>query len=586
MTEKFTIFCDFQAANQSQQSGLASSSNQTNPVHANLKQINGISGILADSSHPTGGHEGGLTLKQQPLNITTSTSQSSNQQQILSGKIYTQLQASSNNIVTTNNYNPNFPNQHPKQVQNHQHPSKREPLGLRQTSEQQQAATRLAAVAPNAVEDPSSQSSQGSSIQSHHQNITRRQVDHNQSTSEEDQENDISMASLGSDFVPTFGQADMNMYNDHSFELDDGASSLVTSNSDAHYLSGPMDSELTDADLLIEDTEMLDDEEDARRQVEYDEELKKELTESFRRHDDSQLFKSAVYINEIYDYMRRLEKTPELRPLPNYIDFQEDIDSQKRSILINWLVEVADEYELQTETLFICINIIDRFLSEMSITTSNLQLLGVAAMFSASKYEEIYPPNLYQFVEITDDCYTGEQIRHMEQVILKALHFRISMPTTNFFLRQIFAYNKFPKKVYDLAEYLCYLTLTIDQPFLEYLPSEIAIASVILAAHELGVVEKISPQLSESYEKSNSDQLARRKLPEGVELRDIDRRNYTINGRLPFCIESLRTMQERVFNKSFELPNEPTIINRFKTEAFNYVALIDPPQFDELFAEI
>lgn len=391
---------------------------------------------------------------------------------------------------------------------------KREPLGLRQP---QQVLTTL-------------QSSQ---------QATTSASSHDQD--EEDQENDISMASLGSDYVPS-------IYNDQSsLELDD-------------------EEEDEEANATFDDTD-----------EEMDEDLERELNEAFKQQDEAQLFKSAVYIDDIDRYLKELERVPDLRPLPNYMDFQNDIDSDKRAILVNWLIEVSDEYDLQTETLFITTGIIDRFLSEMALPTSNFQLLGVAAMFIASKYEEIYPPNLSQFVEVTDYTYTGQQICQMEQEILKTLNFRISVPTTIYFLRQIFAFNKFPKKVFHLAEYLCHLSLGSDDPILEYLPSEIALAAVILAAHQLDAAANITKELQLNYEQSNFDQLQRRELPKGSKLSNVNRKQYIINKELPFCIESLRTLQETHYkNKS------SFVYQKFSSESHNSVALLTPLKLDDL----
>lgn len=50
---------------------------------------------------------------------------------------------------------------------------------------------------------------------------------------------------------------------------------------------------------------------------------------------------------------------------------------------------------------------------------SNLQLVGVAALFISSKYEELYPPDISDFVYITDDTYTKQQVIEMEKHILK-----------------------------------------------------------------------------------------------------------------------------------------------------------------------
>ena len=63
-----------------------------------------------------------------------------------------------------------------------------------------------------------------------------------------------------------------------------------------------------------------------------------------------------------------------------------------RSILIDWLVEVAEEYRLVPETLYLAVNYIDRFLAHVPVNRSKLQLVGVTCMLIASKYEEIHPP--------------------------------------------------------------------------------------------------------------------------------------------------------------------------------------------------
>lgn len=89
---------------------------------------------------------------------------------------------------------------------------------------------------------------------------------------------------------------------------------------------------------------------------------------------------------------------------------QPDIDHKMRAILVDWLVEVAEEYKLLPQTLYLTINYIDRFLSVMSVLRGKLQLVGTACMLIASKFEEIYPPEVSEFVYITDDTYPAKQV--------------------------------------------------------------------------------------------------------------------------------------------------------------------------------
>ena len=98
-----------------------------------------------------------------------------------------------------------------------------------------------------------------------------------------------------------------------------------------------------------------------------------------------------------------------LRPKHTYMRKQRDISYAMRAILVDWLVEVAEEYKLSTHTLFLAVAYIDRFLSEMAVQRGKLQLVGVTCMLLAAKYEEIYPPAIDEFVYITDNTYTRDQ---------------------------------------------------------------------------------------------------------------------------------------------------------------------------------
>ena len=89
---------------------------------------------------------------------------------------------------------------------------------------------------------------------------------------------------------------------------------------------------------------------------------------------------------------------------------QPDITLSMRSVLVDWLVEVVDEFSLQQSTLYLAVSLIDRFLSGMSVLRGKLQLVGSTAMYIAAKLEEIYPPELSDFAYITDNTYTHQQV--------------------------------------------------------------------------------------------------------------------------------------------------------------------------------
>ena len=98
---------------------------------------------------------------------------------------------------------------------------------------------------------------------------------------------------------------------------------------------------------------------------------------------------------------------------------QSDVNEKMRAILVDWLVDVHLKFKLVNETLFLTVNLIDRYLEKAEVSRQKLQLVGITAMFIASKYEEIYPPDLRDFVYVTDKAYTKKQILSMEGKILK-----------------------------------------------------------------------------------------------------------------------------------------------------------------------
>ncbi|XP_039294927.1 G2/mitotic-specific cyclin-A [Nilaparvata lugens] len=195
----------------------------------------------------------------------------------------------------------------------------------------------------------------------------------------------------------------------------------------------------------------------------------------------SLIFDIYEYQQDIFDYMKIAEMRA--RAKPYYMRRQPDISYSMRSTLVDWLVEVGEEYKLQNETLYLAVGFIDRFLSQMSVVRAKLQLLGTAAMFVASKYEEIYPPDVTEFVFITDDTYTTAQVLKMEHVILKVLAFDLSVPTTLAFINHLATVCQLSDKTKHLAMFLCELSLVEGDPYLQFRQSLLASAAIACARH-------------------------------------------------------------------------------------------------------
>ncbi|GFP83685.1 cyclin-a1-1 [Phtheirospermum japonicum] len=164
---------------------------------------------------------------------------------------------------------------------------------------------------------------------------------------------------------------------------------------------------------------------------------------------------------------------------------QKDINASMRAILIDWLVEVVEEYMLVPDTLYLTVNYIDRYLSGNLMDRQRLQFLGVACMMIASKYEEICAPQVEEFCYITDNTYFKEEVLQMESNVLNYLKFEMTSPKVKCFLRRFVRAAQGLNEVYSLsleclANYVAELSL-LEYSMLCFAPSLIAASSIFLA---------------------------------------------------------------------------------------------------------
>ncbi|GAB0203854.1 G2/mitotic-specific cyclin-B1 [Grus japonensis] len=183
------------------------------------------------------------------------------------------------------------------------------------------------------------------------------------------------------------------------------------------------------------------------------------------------------YVKDIYKYLRDLEENQPVRP--KYLAGRE-INGNMRAILVDWLVQVQVKFRLQQETLYMAVAIMDRFLQDNPVSKKMLQLVGVTSMFIASKYEEVFPPLIGDFVYVTDHTYTKFQICQMEMKILQALEFGLGRPLPPHFLRRASKIAEVDFEQHNLAKYLMELSI-VDYDMVHFPPSKTASAASCLA---------------------------------------------------------------------------------------------------------
>jgi len=159
------------------------------------------------------------------------------------------------------------------------------------------------------------------------------------------------------------------------------------------------------------------------------------------------------YTETIYAELRQNELT--YKPRADYMEnVQKDINHTMRGILVDWLVEVGEEYKLCPQTLFLTVRYIDRLLSAVSVHRTKLQLVGITCMLLASKYEEIYPPSVDDFVYISDNTYSRDEVLRMETVLLNSLKFSLTNSTCWEFARRFSAACGLDKRTTALVNYI------------------------------------------------------------------------------------------------------------------------------------
>ncbi|PSS01726.1 G2/mitotic-specific cyclin S13-6 like [Actinidia chinensis var. chinensis] len=186
------------------------------------------------------------------------------------------------------------------------------------------------------------------------------------------------------------------------------------------------------------------------------------------------------YVEDIYKFYKLVENESRVH---DYMDSQTEINERMRSILVDWLVDVHYKFELMPETLYLTLNIVDRYLASKTVLRKELQLVGLSAMLMASKYEEIWAPEVNDFVCISDRAYTHEQVLIMEKRILGVLEWNLTVPTPYVFLVR-FIKACFPDHDQQHMENMVYFLAELgimNYATIIYCPSMLA-ASAVYAA--------------------------------------------------------------------------------------------------------
>jgi len=207
------------------------------------------------------------------------------------------------------------------------------------------------------------------------------------------------------------------------------------------------------------------------------------------------------YAHENFIYHRSREDQFLAQP---YTDKQREVTATYRSLLVDWMVEVQESFELNHETLYLAVKIVDHYLAKTDeiVGRANLQLLGCTAILIACKLDERIPPSLDDFVYICDDAYKKDEIKTMEVKVLTCLNFNLNMPLSYSFLRRFARSIDLTMRELTLARYILETSL-LDYTLIGTPDSLLAAGSLLLALDMLGIKWNDTLVYYTGYERRN-----------------------------------------------------------------------------------
>ena len=190
------------------------------------------------------------------------------------------------------------------------------------------------------------------------------------------------------------------------------------------------------------------------------------------------------YGEDIFNHIRKNEKinifnysSKDLFKLQDKKYFNE----KNRSIIFNWLVRNNHKWRLKDDTLFMAMNIMDRFISKYKVANSEFQLVAIASYLIASKYEDIYPPYVDELSQICNFSYTIDDILKKEYEILVGLDFDILYNSSYKYLTFLHSIaDKENSKLFYISQFMLELSLE-NLDILQFSQSKRALSALLVA---------------------------------------------------------------------------------------------------------
>jgi len=200
------------------------------------------------------------------------------------------------------------------------------------------------------------------------------------------------------------------------------------------------------------------------------------------------------YRDEVIQYMYDMEG--QTMASVELIDMQPELAWYMRPYLVDFLIEIHQQYRLRPETLYLALNIVDRYVSKRIVYKKHYQLVGCAALWIASKFEDAKDrvPTVEDLHAVCCSAYDQSAFIQMEGHVLSTIGWGLGHPTAEAWLRIACASGPtFPMedaRTQHVARFLMEITL-FHRAFVSIKPSDIALACLALARYQCASTEEL-----------------------------------------------------------------------------------------------
>lgn len=189
-------------------------------------------------------------------------------------------------------------------------------------------------------------------------------------------------------------------------------------------------------------------------------------------------FYASPYAEDVFEHLLALEKEQSVRA--GFLSVQGTISGAERGALVDWLCQLRDRLDFEEDTVYLAVNLVDRYLQKVPTTLSRLSVVGAAAFFSAAKYEEQSPPSMEQLAHVLPSEMSRPDLLATERSVLATVDWSLGWPSPLHFLRIYAKKTKPTEKQFYLARFALYASL-LDHEASAVLPSKLAAAALCLS---------------------------------------------------------------------------------------------------------